>query len=110
MYKIDVERRRMVTEIELNMAAAEYMLRSPKTIWPALMLAASRNERVRGRTEILVVSIKTRNGLSQSGAPSGRKWAINILGNFVRLDEIIDSHTGRPSDRVKIRWLEVLKI
>jgi len=40
---------------------------------PALMLAASRNDSVIGRTMILVVSIITRNGFSQSGAPSGRK-------------------------------------
>ena len=40
---------------------------------PALMLAASRNDRVRGRTRILDVSIRTRNGFSQSGAPSGRR-------------------------------------
>jgi len=37
------------------------------------MLAASRNDSVAGRTIILVVSISTRNGFSQSGAPSGRK-------------------------------------
>jgi len=74
------------------------------------MLAASRNESVSGRTVILVVSINTRNGFSQSGAPSGRKWAMNILGNFSSLDMIIDSHVGRPSDRVKIRCLDVLNI
>jgi len=47
---------------------------------PALMFAARRKERVIGRTVILVVSINTKNGFNQSGAPSGRKWAINILG------------------------------
>ena len=48
-------------------------------MWPALMFAARRNERVIGRTATLVVSINTRAGLSQSGAPSGRKWAIDFL-------------------------------
>jgi hypothetical protein len=42
-------------------------------MWPALMLAARRNDRVIGRTVTLVVSISTKNGLSQSGAPSGKK-------------------------------------
>lgn len=42
-------------------------------MWPALMFAASRNDKVSGRTVILVVSIRTRNGFNQSGAPSGRK-------------------------------------
>lgn len=109
MYRIDVDSRRTVTGMELNSAVAVYRLRRPRTMCPALILAASRNDRVRGRTEILVVSIITRKGLSQSGAPSGRKWAINILGNLTRLDEIIDSQIGRPKDRVKMRWLDVLK-
>lgn len=68
-----MERRRIVTEMELNSAEAVYRLRRPKTMWPALILAAKRNDRVRGRTVILVVSIITRNGFNQSGAPSGRK-------------------------------------
>jgi hypothetical protein len=70
---------------------------------PALIFAASRNDNVRGRTVILVVSISTRKGFNQSGAPSGRKWAINIFGNLISLDMIIDIHRGSPSDRVKIR-------
>jgi len=59
--------------MDLNHAAAQYTPTRLRTIWPALMLAASRNERVKGRTIILVVSISTRNGFNQSGAPSGRK-------------------------------------
>jgi len=49
------------------------MLINLRTMWPALMFAASRNESVRGRTIILVVSIIIRKGFNQSGAPSGRK-------------------------------------
>lgn len=55
-----------------------------------------------------MVSIKTKKGFSQSGAPSGRKWAINILGYFDRLDRIILIHRGSPRERVKIRCLDVL--
>lgn len=40
---------------------------------PAVMLAASRKDRVIGRTTVLIVSMRTRNGFSQIGAPSGRK-------------------------------------
>lgn len=61
-----------------------------------------------GRTVILVVSISTRNGFSQSGAPSGKKWAINIFGYLVNLDRIILIHKGRPRERVNRRWLDVL--
>jgi hypothetical protein len=94
---------------ELNINAAAYMLNSLNTMWPALIFAARRNDKVIGRTEILVVSISTRNGFNQSGAPSGRKWAINILGNLDNLDKIMDIHRGNPNTSVKIKWLEVLK-
>ena len=72
-------------------------------MWPALMFAASRNESVSGRTMMLVVSMITRNGFSHSGAPSGKRWAIVFFG--LKL-----IHRGRPNDRVKIRWLEVLNV
>jgi hypothetical protein len=42
-------------------------------MWPALMLAAKRKDRVSGRTRILVDSIRTRNGFSHVGAPSGNR-------------------------------------
>jgi len=79
------------------------------TMCPALMFAASRKDRVIGRTVTLVVSIRTRNGFNQSGAPSGRKWAIDFIIDLKNLDIIMDSHNGRPKINVKIRWLEVLK-
>jgi len=75
-------------------------------MWPAVIFAASRNERVIGRTRILVVSIITRKGLSHSGAPSGRKWAIDFLGWSENDEIIILNHIGSPIDRVRIRCLE----
>ena len=53
-----------------------------------------------GRTVTLVVSISTRNGLSQSGAPSGRKWATDFLIDLANLDITI------ASSSVVIRRLE----
>jgi phage gp45-like len=67
------------------------------------MFAASRNESVRGRTSTLVDSIRTRNGFSQSGAPSGRKCAVVFLGAYRNLEMIILSHSGNPIVRVMIR-------
>ena len=52
----------------------------PKRTWPAVMFAASRKDKVIKRTEILIVSIITRKGLSQSGAPLGNKPAANDFG------------------------------
>jgi hypothetical protein len=80
------------------------------TMWPALIFAASRNDRVMGRTAILVDSISTRNGLSHSGAPSGSRWAAVAFTFHVVLDIINISHRGRPNDSVKIKWLEVLNL
>lgn len=73
------------------------------------MFAANRNDSVIGRTVTLVVSISTRNGLSQSGAPSGRKCAMDFMIDLKNLDIIIDNHKGRPKINVKIKCLEVLK-
>jgi hypothetical protein len=72
------------------------------------MFAASRNDKVSGRTVILTVSIRIKNGFSHVGAPSGRKCAINDFGLCVTLDIIIIIHSGSPKDRVKIRCLDIL--
>lgn len=82
----------------------------PKTIWPALILAASRKDKVIGRTEILVVSIKTKNGFNQKGAPPGRMPAAKLEGELITDDIMRASHNGRANVKVKNRWLEVLKI
>lgn len=76
---------------------------------PAVMFAASRNDRVIGWTNTLIVSVSTRNGFSHVGAPSGRKCAIVFLGCFVSLDRIISIHIGSPIDRVMIKCLVFLR-
>lgn len=93
--------------IDENIALAQYSLISVRTICPAVMLAASRKDSVIGRTSTLVVSIITRNGFNHSGAPSGRKWAIDFFGLHIIEDIIILIHIGRPMDKVKIKCLEV---
>ena len=92
----------------MKIVPAIYVLIRVKTIWPAVMFAASRNDSVIGWTNVLVVSVSTKNGFSHSGAPSGRKWAIVFFGSFSDLDRIIVSHIGSPSDRVNRRCLEDL--
>jgi len=79
-------------------------------MWPALILAASRKDKVRGRTVTLVLSMMIRNGFSQSGAPSGRKWAVVFFGSLDR-DEVMNLiHIGSPRVKVKIRCLDRLKV
>jgi hypothetical protein len=64
--------------VELNIEALPYTPISVSTMCPAVIFAASRNESVTGRTMFLVVSIKTRNGFSQSGAPLGSRLAKKV--------------------------------
>ena len=59
---------------------------------------------------ILTVSINTRNGFSQPGAPPGRSLAAKVIGLCRALEIIKDSHRGIPKDRVKIRCLENLNV
>lgn len=74
------------------------------------MFAASRNLRVMGRTEILVVSINTKNGFNHLGAPPGRREAVQEEGLNKIPDRIRDNHRGNPIVKVKDRCLEILNI
>ncbi len=56
-----------------------------------------------GRTLILRVSMITRKGLSQLGAPPGRRPAVKDMGAWRALDIIKDSQRGSPRERVIIR-------
>jgi len=69
------------------------------------MFAANRNERVSGRTATLVVSTTTRNGFNQSGAPSGRRCAIEAVKFFVKVDKMKDNHSGKARDNVITKCL-----
>ena len=90
----------------VNRAVLPYPLINARTMCPALILAASRNDRVTGRTLILIVSIITRKGFSQSGAPPGKRLAIHFLVSNTIPEIIRDIHRGRPNLNVKIRCLE----
>ena len=89
--------------------AAKIAIRAT-TMWPALMFAARRKERVMGRTETLEDSIRTRNGLSQDGAPPGRSIAINFIGLDRRAERINLSQSVSPKEKVKVRCLDSLKV
>lgn len=75
------------------------------TTCPALILAARRKDKVIGRSKILTVSISTRNGLSQSGAPEGSREAAKYEGELRIEERIKASHMGSPRLNVNKRWL-----
>lgn len=94
-----------VRSSEEKNAAAENIAIRIITIWPALIFAARRKERVTGRTEMLVDSINTRKGFSQVGAPEGRRWARSSMGANAAADIIRLSQRVRPNESVRRRWL-----
>lgn len=77
-------------------------------MWPAVILAARRNERVKGRTLILIVSIITKNGFNQWGAPPGRSAAAHEVVLKIIADIIKLNHKGAPNLSVNRRCLENL--
>lgn len=91
---------------DVKSAEVQYKEISLRTICPAVIFAANRNDRVIGRTKILVVSIITKNGFSHVGAPSGKKWAIDFFMENEKDEINMLNHKGRPIDRVIIKWLE----
>lgn len=52
---------------------------------PAIILAASRTERVIGRMIFLTNSINTIKGINTGGVPDGTKWARKCVILFTRL-------------------------
>lgn len=87
---------------------APYAPARVNTTCPALMFAARRKDRVIGRRIALTVSIRTKKGFNQSGAPEGRRLARKEVGEFETEDKIRANHIGIPSLRVNNRWLEYL--
>jgi len=75
-----------------------------------LMLAANRIDSVRGRTDVLIDSIKIKKGLNHVGVLFGRRCARNFLGLWVMLDRRLESHSGILSDSVNIMCLERLSV
>lgn len=68
---------------------------------PALILAASRKESVNGRRKFLNVSISTKKGFNQVGAPAGSRCARNDFGSWDKADRIIIIHKGIPKENEK---------
>jgi hypothetical protein len=63
---------------------------------PAVMFAASRKDRVIGRTRILTVSIRIKAGDNQFGVLIGRRRAKVDFGAFEIAEIININHSGSP--------------
>lgn len=97
-------RRREIMDVGApEKAAAQYIPIRPRTMWPALMLAARRTLSVIGRTRTLIVSMIMRAGASQAGAPLGRKLAEAVFGFLAKPDRIRENQRGRARVTEKSR-------
>lgn len=105
IYPICEEMKQKAVRISINSHTAAYVPISVRTMWPAVMLAASRKERVSGRERVLKVSTRTRNGVSQDGAPLGERLAVVCVMLNVMAERIMASHRGRPRLAVNRMWL-----
>jgi hypothetical protein len=90
--------------------AAIWFPKSVRRRCPAIRLAVSRTERVKGRIRLLIVSIKTINGMRRTGVFWGIKWANIDFGVFSQPNSIMDSHIGTDIDRVVAIWLVEVKM
>ena len=79
------------------------------TICPAPIFAVNRTDSVIGRTWILTVSIKTKKGFKNLGAPIGSNPATTDLKLKKMADIMREAHKGRPRESEMARCLVVLK-
>jgi hypothetical protein len=75
------------------------------TICPAVIFAPNRRARIRGRTPILTVSMRIKNGLSREGAPEGRNDAITFCGSWLIPEIMRVVQKGKLKERVIARCL-----
>lgn len=73
------------------------------------MFAASRTARVPGRITLLIVSIRTINGMRGPGVPAGTKWANICWVWLIHPNSIKDSHRGSLRAKVNLRCLVDVK-
>jgi len=76
---------------------------------PAIILAAKRTAKVKGRIIDLMISIKTIKGINTLGVPLGTKWAIKELKVFDKANTIKLSHRHKPRGNVNLICLEAVK-
>ena len=77
--------------------------------WPAVILAASRTERVIGRIKFLTISISTINGIKALGVPVGTKCAKVAFKSFKQELKTMAVQTIRLKVSVNDICLEAVK-
>lgn len=79
-------------------------------MWPAVMLAAKRTDKVIGRIICLTVSIITINCDKGNGVLSGTKWLKKWCLFLLDLKRIKLIQKGKANLKVNIMWALIVKI
>lgn len=77
---------------------------------PAIIFAARRTERVIGRIIFLVVSINTIKEERGIGVLFGTRCENILFVLLIHPKIIVVNHRGKARERVKVKWLEAVKI
>lgn len=78
--------------------------------WPATILAISRTDRVMGRIIFLTDSISTIKGIRTEGVLWGTIWANMWLVWLSQPYTIKVSQRGKARVRVRVKWLDAVKM
>lgn len=96
----------IITKINIIPEAEHAILPSKvSNKWPAIILAARRTARVRGRIIRLIDSMITIRGIKAPGVFSGTKWAILKLNCLKSLINIYPNQSGKLKDKVILKCL-----
>jgi hypothetical protein len=77
---------------------------------PAIILAASRTDKVIGRIILLIISINTIKGINGAGVPIGTRCARKSVMLLIILNIMKLTQKGRAKDKVMARWLVDVKV
>jgi len=100
----------MMIRVVILLEEEVWLPRSVNRRWPAIILAERRTVRVPGRITLLMVSIKTINGISKLGVLKGTKWANIWFMLLIQPNIMKANHKGAAKDKAKTRCLELVKI
>jgi hypothetical protein len=86
------------------------LVQRPIKMWPAVMFAAKRTDKVIGRIICLTVSIITINWERGRGVLKGTKCLEKWFGFFKTLNITKDNHSGKANLNVNIIWALKVKM
>lgn len=78
--------------------------------WPAIIFAVKRTASVPGRIILLIVSMHTIKGIKIPGVPWGTKWENICWVLLIQPYSINLNHKGNLNVKVKVKWLDLVKI